>query len=36
MLWSDDEGALDLVYADADGAGGKFTLTLDQDCAATS
>lgn len=31
-LWSDDEAAVDLVYADADGVGGKFTIDLEQDC----
>jgi hypothetical protein len=31
-LWTDDETAVDIVYADADGAGGKFTLVLARDC----
>lgn len=31
-LWSDDETTVDLVYADADGVGGKFTIDLARDC----
>jgi hypothetical protein len=31
-LWSADESAVDLVYADAEGIGGKFTLVLERDC----
>jgi hypothetical protein len=31
-LWTADESAVDIVYADADGVGGKFTLVLDRDC----
>lgn len=34
-LWSANEAAVDLVHADADGVGGRFTIALDQDCAAT-
>jgi hypothetical protein len=31
-LWSADESAVDIVYADAEGVGGKFTLVLARDC----
>jgi hypothetical protein len=31
-LWSADETSVDLVYADAEGVGGKFTLVLERDC----
>jgi hypothetical protein len=31
-LWAADERSVDVVYADADGIGGKFTLNLDTDC----
>lgn len=32
-LWAPDERSVDVVYADAQGIGGKFTLNLDTDCA---
>ncbi|HHY49021.1 MAG TPA: hypothetical protein GYA10_04675 [Alphaproteobacteria bacterium] len=35
-LWSDDERAVDLVYADADGVGGKFTIDLARDCTGAA
>jgi hypothetical protein len=31
-LWASDERSVDVVYADAEGVGGKFTLNLDTDC----
>ena len=31
-LWSADERSVELVYADAQGVGGKVTLNLDADC----
>jgi len=31
-LWAADERSVDVVYADAQGVGGKFTLNLDTDC----
>src|SRR5689334_12379043 len=31
-LWAPDETTVDIVYADAEGVGGKFTLDLDRDC----
>ena len=31
-LWSADEGSVDIVYADAEGVGGKFTLVFATDC----
>ena len=31
-LWSHDEGAVELVYADAAGEGGKFRIELTADC----
>ncbi len=31
-LWTPDEAAVDVVYADADGVGGKFRLDLTTDC----
>lgn len=31
-LWNADETAVDIVYADAQGVGGKFTLTIAEDC----
>lgn len=31
-LWSPDEQTVDVVYADTDGVGGKFTLVLARDC----
>jgi hypothetical protein len=34
-LWAADERTVDIVYADADGVGGKFTLDLQRDCTAT-
>jgi hypothetical protein len=34
-LWSGDESSVDLVYADAEGIGGKFTLVLERDCTIT-
>jgi hypothetical protein len=34
-LWSDDESSVDLVYADAEGVGGKFTLVFERDCTIT-
>ncbi len=34
-LWSEDERSVDLVYADAEGIGGKFTLVLARDCTIT-
>ena len=34
-LWSADEAMVDIVYADADGVGGKVTLDLDRDCTIT-
>jgi hypothetical protein len=34
-LWSEDESSVDLVYADAEGIGGKFTLDLERDCTFT-
>lgn len=34
-LWGADEESVDIVYADADGVGGKFTLVLERDCTLT-
>lgn len=34
-LWTADEAAVDLVYADADGVGGRFGLDLRRDCTAS-
>lgn len=34
-LWTADERSVDVVYADAQGVGGKFTLNLDTDCTIT-
>ena len=34
-LWTADERAVDIVYADAEGVGGRFTLVLERDCAFT-
>lgn len=34
-LWAADERSVDVVYADAQGIGGKFTLDLDKDCTIT-
>ncbi len=34
-LWSSDESAVELVYADAAGEGGKFRIALAADCTAT-
>jgi len=34
-LWSSDERSVDVVYADAEGIGGKFTINLDRDCTIT-
>lgn len=34
-LWADDERTVEIVYADADGVGGKFTLDLARDCTQT-
>jgi hypothetical protein len=31
-LWTSDEATVDIVYADADGVGGKATISLDRDC----
>ena len=31
-LWAADESTVDIVYADADGIGGKVTLDLARDC----
>lgn len=31
-LWAADEATVDIVYADADGIGGKLTLDLNRDC----
>ncbi len=31
-LWSPDERSVDIVYADSEGVGGKFTLSLPDDC----
>lgn len=31
-LWASDERSVDVVYADAQGVGGKFKLNLDRDC----
>jgi hypothetical protein len=31
-LWAADEASVDVVYADAEGVGGKFTLDLARDC----
>ena len=31
-LWGDDETAVDIVYADADGVGGRFTVVFAEDC----
>lgn len=33
-LWSADEASVDIVYADADGVGGKFRLAFASDCPA--
>lgn len=33
-LWAADERTVDIVYADADGQGGKFTLDITDDCSA--
>lgn len=35
-LWNADETAVDIVYSDAQGIGGKFTLTLATDCTITA
>lgn len=35
-LWADDESSVDLVYADAEGIGGRFTLVLKRDCTVAS
>ena len=34
-MWSADETSVDVVYADADGVGGKFTLHFQTDCTMT-
>lgn len=34
-LWTDNERQVDIVYADSEGVGGKFTLDLAADCAYT-
>lgn len=34
-LWSADETAVDIVYAGADGQGGRFTLDFATDCTLT-
>lgn len=34
-LWASDERSVDVVYSDAEGIGGKFTLDLDLDCTIT-
>lgn len=34
-LWSADERSVDIVYADAEGQGGRFTLGIAQDCTRT-
>ena len=34
-LWAADERAVDIVYADAEGVGGRFTLVLERDCTIT-
>ena len=34
-LWAADEHAVDIVYADAEGVGGRFTLVLERDCTIT-
>jgi hypothetical protein len=31
-LWRDDESGVEIVYADADGVGGKFTVVFAEDC----
>lgn len=35
-LWSEDESSVDIVYADAEGVGGKFTLVIARDCTITA
>ena len=32
-IWSDDEAAVDIVYADVDGVGGRFTVAFAEDCS---
>ncbi len=32
-LWAADETAVDIVFADAEGIGGRFSLVFDRDCA---
>lgn len=34
-LWAADERSVDIVYADAEGVGGKFALDLSRDCTRT-
>ena len=34
-LWADDEQTVEIVYADADGQGGKLALDIARDCTIT-
>lgn len=34
-LWADDERSVEIVYADAEGQGGKFALDIARDCSLT-